>query len=114
MNRLALAALLAGAAAPAFAAPRAATEEKSALPFIEDDYPKALALAKERNLPLFVDGWAPWSHPCRFMRGHVLNDPALTKNAGRFVWLAIDTDRKENKPFLAKVPMDSIPAFVVI
>ncbi len=31
-----------------------------ALPFIEDDYPKALALARARHLPLFVDAWAPW------------------------------------------------------
>ncbi len=31
-----------------------------ALPFIEDDYPRALAEAKARQVPLFVDGWAPW------------------------------------------------------
>jgi len=30
------------------------------LPFINDDYEKALAQAKQRNLPLFVDVWAPW------------------------------------------------------
>jgi hypothetical protein len=34
--------------------------QEPALPFIEDDYPKALALARERSLPLFVDAWAPW------------------------------------------------------
>ena len=27
---------------------------------IEDDWPRALALAKAKGLPLFVDGWAPW------------------------------------------------------
>ena len=30
------------------------------LPFIEDDYPKALELARQRKLPIFVDSWAPW------------------------------------------------------
>ena len=30
------------------------------LPFINDDFQKALAQAKQRNLPLFVDVWAPW------------------------------------------------------
>lgn len=30
------------------------------LPWIEDDYPKALAQARARNLPMFVDNWAPW------------------------------------------------------
>jgi len=30
------------------------------LPFINDDFEKAMAEAKQRNLPLFVDVWAPW------------------------------------------------------
>jgi hypothetical protein len=30
------------------------------LPWIEDDYPKALAQARTKNLPIFVDNWAPW------------------------------------------------------
>lgn len=31
-----------------------------ALPFIKDDYPRALSQASARKLPLFVDAWAPW------------------------------------------------------
>jgi len=30
------------------------------LPFIDDDYAKALNQAKQRNLPLFVEVSAPW------------------------------------------------------
>lgn len=30
------------------------------LPFIEDDYPRALEIARQRKLPIFVDSWAPW------------------------------------------------------
>jgi len=30
------------------------------LPFIENDYAKAIAQAKAKNVPLFVDVWAPW------------------------------------------------------
>jgi hypothetical protein len=30
------------------------------LPFIPDDYPKALAEGRQRNLPIFVEVWAPW------------------------------------------------------
>jgi hypothetical protein len=30
------------------------------LPFINDDFQKALTQAKQRNMPLFVDVWAPW------------------------------------------------------
>jgi hypothetical protein len=55
MNRLARASLLLAvlaASAPLTAAPT--------LPFIEDDYPKALAEARARKLPLFIEAWAPW------------------------------------------------------
>jgi hypothetical protein len=31
-----------------------------ALPFIENDFPQALTRAREANLPLFVEVWAPW------------------------------------------------------
>jgi hypothetical protein len=30
------------------------------LPFIENDYPEALARAKTKNVPIFVEAWAPW------------------------------------------------------
>lgn len=30
------------------------------LPFIDDDYTKAIARAKEKNVPVFVEAWAPW------------------------------------------------------
>jgi hypothetical protein len=60
------AALIVSSAAHA-ATTTAATPTKSAtakwnpvVPFIEDDFGRALALAKERKLPVFIEGWAPW------------------------------------------------------
>jgi len=53
MKRLCLWSLLLMVVASASAA-------TSNLPFINDDYPKALAATKQRNLPLFVEVWAPW------------------------------------------------------
>ena len=48
--------------APAPASPKAPIASVAApvLPFIEDDYPRALAEARATNRPIFVDGWAPW------------------------------------------------------
>jgi hypothetical protein len=34
--------------------------QAGALPFIEDDWPRALAEAKRTHKPIFVDNWAPW------------------------------------------------------
>ncbi len=45
---------LSAAASTPSAAPR------KVLPFIEDDYPKALAEARAKKLPLFIEAWAPW------------------------------------------------------
>ncbi|HEY0142957.1 MAG TPA: hypothetical protein VGF48_18815 [Thermoanaerobaculia bacterium] len=30
------------------------------LPFVKDDFPKAVALSKAKNIPIFVEAWAPW------------------------------------------------------
>jgi hypothetical protein len=64
---LLLSALLIALAPAALAAPPAKPSAKSApvarkpaLPFLEDDLGRALALAKERRLPVFIEGWAPW------------------------------------------------------
>jgi len=30
------------------------------LPFIDNDYAKAVARARAKNVPIFVEVWAPW------------------------------------------------------
>jgi hypothetical protein len=56
MNPLAPAAL----ALRLIAAPAAPGDVERALPFVVDDYPKALAEARAQKLPLFIEAWAPW------------------------------------------------------
>lgn len=56
-RRASLVLLSLAAAAPLFSAQAAA---RPMLPFIEDDYPKAMAEAKSKKLPVFVEAWAPW------------------------------------------------------
>jgi hypothetical protein len=41
-------------------APNAERSETRSLPFISDDYPRALAQARSRDVPLFIEAWAPW------------------------------------------------------
>jgi hypothetical protein len=52
LARLGLIAVLAAVSAPLCAA--------SNLPFIDDDYARALGEARARKLPLFIEAWAPW------------------------------------------------------
>jgi hypothetical protein len=52
---------IAGALALAVScAPPPKAVRAEALPFIEDDYGRALAQAKAKKLPIFADAWAPW------------------------------------------------------
>jgi hypothetical protein len=44
----------------AVAAPATAAAPRKVLPFIQDDYATALAEARARNVPVFVEAWAPW------------------------------------------------------
>ena len=48
------AALLSASCAPP------ASKRAEALPFIADDYHRALDEARARKLPIFVECWAPW------------------------------------------------------
>lgn len=51
------------APAPARAAAKTGAAKGAAhavLPWIEDDLTRALAEAKARKLPIFVESWAPW------------------------------------------------------
>jgi tetratricopeptide (TPR) repeat protein len=48
------------------------------------------------------------------MRAFVFTDKALARQAGRFVWLAIDTERPENAAFVAKFPITSWPTLLVL
>lgn len=52
IRRISLLLLLAATALTASAA--------ETLPFVHDDYAKAVSLAKSKNLPIFVEAWAPW------------------------------------------------------
>ncbi|MEO8432475.1 MAG: thioredoxin family protein [Acidobacteriota bacterium] len=103
------------AAGPLAAPPKmSAAPAQTRLPFIENDYSSALAKARARGVPIFVEAWAPWCHTCRSMQAFVLTDPSLAKRADQFVWLAIDTERAENAPFKQKYPIDALPTFFVL
>jgi len=48
------------------------------------------------------------------MRATVLTDRALTRHAGRFVWLSVDTENEKNAAFLAAYPWEAVPTFEVV
>ncbi|AKU98659.1 Chromosome partition protein smc [Labilithrix luteola] len=113
-SSLALAGCASGGASVQPASQTTASAAKEALPFIHDDFPRALAEAKQRGKPLFVDAWAPWCHSCLSMRAFVLTDPSLAPLANDYVWLTIDTEKDENGAFVSRFPNDVWPTLWVI
>jgi len=107
------------AAAPAGAktvAPAKADKAAHALavPFIADDYETALKMARERNVPIFMDAWATWCHTCRSMKSFVLTDPSLAPRSGEFVWFMMDVENPKNAALKDKFPTNALPTFYVV
>ncbi|HEY8078561.1 MAG TPA: thioredoxin family protein [Labilithrix sp.] len=108
-----------GPSAPAASAPAPASsatliEAREAVPFVHDDWPRALADAKRSKRLVFVDAWAPWCHSCQSMRANVFGDRALEPLANDYVWLSIDTEKDENAAFVARFPNGVWPTLWVI
>jgi len=48
------------------------------------------------------------------MRAFVFTDASLTRHAGQFVWLSINSEKAGNAAFLQKVPVEALPSFFVL
>src|SRR5215470_8780875 len=48
------------------------------------------------------------------MKAFVFTDKALSSQAGRFVWLALDSENGKNAAALKKYPVNALPTFLVI
>jgi len=96
------------------ASPPAAPPADAPIAFIENDYPRALAEARSRNVPLFVDTWAAWCHTCLSLRSYVFPDPSLQRFSSRFVWLSLDTEREDNADVVNRLAVKVLPTLYVI
>src|ERR671936_173674 len=86
----------------------------SGIEFIEDDYPKALAQAREQHKPVLVDTWASWCHTCLSMKRFVFPDAGLRPVKDAVVWLSIDSENPKNNAFLDRFPLDAWPTFLIL
>jgi tetratricopeptide (TPR) repeat protein len=86
----------------------------SAVHFIEDDYKGALAEAQARDIPLFIDAWAPWCHTCLSMREFVFTDVRLRAVANSYVWLSLDTEKEQNAAIVSKLEVSVLPTLFIV
>ena len=84
------------------------------LAMLEDDVPAALATARARNVPVFVEVWAAWCHTCLSMRAFVLPDPAIAALNERVVFAAVDSENAANSPFLERYRVGVWPTLLML
>lgn len=79
-----------------------------------DDANAGFACASALKKPVLLELWAPWCHTCLSMKETVLTDRRLRPYFGRFVLIALDTDRPESGPAVARFPPVAWPTLFVI
>jgi thiol-disulfide isomerase/thioredoxin len=89
-------------------------ETKGPITWFEDDWDGAVACAKQRDVPLVLDLWAPWCHTCIAMQTTVFVDPSFAAKASQFVFAALDADREVNARAVGKYATTAMPTFYVI
>lgn len=48
------------------------------------------------------------------MRAFVFTDESLGRHAGRFVWLEINTEKRENAPVKKQYPVEALPTYLIV
>jgi tetratricopeptide (TPR) repeat protein len=96
------------------AAGNANSSSSGKIVFFADDDAKALAEAKAKGKPLFIDVWASWCHTCMSMKEYVFPTPQIQALNDRFVWSTIDFEKAENADFLERFPSTSLPTLWVV
>jgi len=87
---------------------------RAVLPFIHDDYPRAVLEARARKLPLFIETSTRWCHSCRSMKAYVFTDTSLARQAGRFVWLSVDAEKPQNAEVVKRLKIPAYPTLYLM
>lgn len=94
-----------------FVAVAAAIEEPAAGRL---DFDAALAAAKTRHAPVFIDFHAPWCHSCFFMDKHVMTGGRWDAVTRRAVITDVDSDSPEGATIAKRFGIKGWPTYVVL
>ncbi|MEP7027975.1 MAG: thioredoxin family protein [Candidatus Eisenbacteria bacterium] len=72
----------------------------------------ALAAARRDGRPAFLDFYATWCAPCRWMDRVVYSDPLLSEVAEGVVMIRVDIDRPEGRALAARYEVTAYPTLV--
>lgn len=72
----------------------------------------ALAQARRAGLPAFLDFYATWCAPCKWMDRAVYSDPLLSEAAEGVAMIRVDVDKPEGKEIAARYAVTAYPTLV--
>ena len=75
---------------------------------------QALALARQKHQPVFVDFSASWCHSCFAMRDHVLTGPQWEAEKKKFVLIESDADSDNGSAWMEKLNVPSLPTYLIL
>ncbi len=93
----------------------APTPESAGINFFQGSWNEALAEAKRTGKPIFLDAYAAWCGPCKWMAKNTFTDAAVGEyfNAN-FVNLKIDMEKGEGPNLASKFRVRAYPTLVFI
>lgn len=72
----------------------------------------ALAKARRAGMPAFLDFYATWCAPCKWMDRAVYSDPLLSEAAEGVAMIRVDVDKPEGKAIAARYSVTAYPTLV--
>lgn len=87
----------------------------SEIEFIKNDFEKAFEEAKKQDKIIFVDAYATWCGPCKYMEANVFTDDSVAVFYNEhFVSVKIDVESTVGLQFQKKYPVSAMPTFYFI
>lgn len=92
----------------------AANTPAQGIRFIEEDYQKALAAAKQQNKLIFIDAYAVWCGPCKLLKRKTFPN----KKAGdffnrHFISVAVDMEKGQGPALAAQYAVNAYPTLLI-
>ena len=83
--------------------------------FFQGTWSEALAAAKKQKKLIFVDAYAVWCGPCKYMTNAVFTDKAVGEYYNKsFVNYKFDMEKGEGTVFAKKYTVNSYPSLIFI